>query len=296
MSYIQTFSTDESMELDEFMEFADSKIDMRDKDSLFSLGEQLSMLGNNRTFLSRFLCEYIKQCFGPTPPSTLVSQSVVLARGRDCYIRANFWPTAEEMTPSEAALFAYFQPHDHNFDLLSYAYSGSGYTTELYEYDYDEVMGYIGEEVRLVPKGSYTHKCGDVILYERNRDVHSQLPPLRPSITLNLLPTHTTGGLYDQYFFDIDAADPTRARLATYAQSNIEGRRRVFEMVQNFSDPNVIDVLSQFAISYPCRRTRYHALQALSVVDKAVHDAVCERLRSDTTPLIRHYIGSQILG
>ncbi|WP_088280878.1 hypothetical protein [Ideonella sp. A 288] len=283
-------STTEQIALDEFLDYADAHVIEGAPDKLFRLGEQLSMLGNNRRFLSDFMCSYIKANRARDPLAEIISQSVVLARRKHFYLRANFWLPAAEMTQAESLLFAYHQAHDHNFDLLSYAYCGTGYETDVFEYDYAAVAGFVGEEVRVRPLGTFRHACGDTIMYRCNQDIHIQQPPTNLSVTLNVIPTFNQHGLLDQYFFDIDATDPNRARLSNYAYTAIDARRQLLELVSQLRDDNVTDLLVEFATRHDCRRTRYNALRALQDSAPEVHDSVCASLGPDEPALVRHHL------
>lgn len=296
MAIHHRFTTDASMELPEFMEYADAKTNMSDVDSLLALGEQLSMLGNNRRFLSKFLEDFIEANWNLDSLTATISQSVMLRSGRDFYLRANFWLPEAEMTESEALLFAYHQAHDHNFDLLSYAYSGSGYTTDLYEYDYSSVAGYVGEQVNLVPRGNHRHACADTLLYRCNRDIHFQRPPETPSITLNVIPTANQYGLQDQYFFDIEKGDSESGVLSRYAESNIESRRFLFNVAKYVRSERLVRVMCDLITTYPCRRTRYEALRALRECDADAHDTMVHHLRDDPAPIIRQYVHRVLSG
>jgi hypothetical protein len=182
MPISKTFTTSESISLAEFIASADGVSDLGTPEGLWALAEDFARLGNDREFLSNFLCEYIKGNVALDPLGVVISQAIVLHRSRDYYIRANFWPVAEECSPEEHKLFAYDQPHDHNFDLLSYAYCGDGYVSDDFSYSYERVIGYPGEVVDIEPLGTHKHECGSVLMYYCNRDIHIQHPPASPSI------------------------------------------------------------------------------------------------------------------
>lgn len=289
MVWVKTYQSEAAMGLEEFMQHAE-RTDMKCPDALFALGEQLSLLGNNREFLSRFMADLIKSTKSFDRLNDFVPQSIVLGRRKEFYVRANVWLPEAEITASEARLFAYFQPHDHNFDLLTYAYCGSGYETHIFEYDYSRVVGYLDEMVKVKPLGSYTHACGDIMMYRCSQDIHAQFPPKTPSITLNVIPLHTQGSLRDQYFFGLNEVDQEEAPLTKYVQTPIDSRRKVFDMIGMLGDDNLTDIVTDFALSHQCRRTRYHALQALAKINPTEHADVCNRLAGDPTPLIQQYL------
>jgi hypothetical protein len=180
-----TPTTSESISFEDFTEYARRGVDVGTSDGLWKLADCFAMLGNNREFLSNFYIEYIKGKVSKDVFSTVISQAVVLYRCDSFYVRANFWLPMDQVSPDEARLFAYDQPHDHNFDLLSLSYCGDGYVSDGFEYDYDSTIGYIGEEVDLKPLGPHKHALGDVLMYVCSKDIHVQNPPETPSITLS---------------------------------------------------------------------------------------------------------------
>lgn len=292
MPITQKFTTDHNIEFDDFIEYAEHRVDVSKTDGLLELAEKFAMLGNNRTFLSDFFVHFIQGAVNRDPLGTLFSQSIVLARRKNFYIRANFWLPAHEMTENESILYAYHQAHDHNFDLLSLAYCGDGYVTDGYLYDYNKVAGYIGERVELLPLGSHKHEGGDVLLYECNKDIHFQRPPIDPSITLNLIPLVNQNGLRDQYFFEIDTIDSVTGKLAYYANNIIERRRNLFDIAKHVANEEIAQLFIRIASTHVCNRTRYEAMRALKSCNKDQHDALVYALRDDRTPIIRHYIDS----
>lgn len=290
MSITQRFTTDESIELDEFVDYALSNVNTSSSEGLLALGEKFTMLGNNRTFLSDFFADYIKENFVRDPLSQIVSQSVVLARNESFYVRANFWLPEDDMTESETFLFAYHQAHDHNFDLLSLAYCGDGYMTDGYTYDYNKVAGYVGEVVDIEPLGSHHHAYGEVLLYECNKDIHIQRPPSEPSITLNVIPLVNQNGLLDQYFFDIDRIDSTQGTIQRYGNNIMEQRKDLFAIVKHLANDEIAQLFIDIAKSHPCKRTRFEAIRSLKVYSKEMHDQLCYMLRDDKTAIVKHYV------
>lgn len=293
MAEVIEYTADEIIELDDFMSIA-AGVDMGDTDQIWRLGEQLSMLGNNRNFLANYFARYIEDNFKTDHLAHRAAQTVILASRDNFYLRAAFWLPNAEMTTKESRSFAFELPHDHNFDLLSYSYCGSGYSTHVYEYDYDAVLGYIGEEVALKNPKHLHHAPGNVVLYRKNQDIHSQHAPETPSITLNVIPNVPSDAFKDQYLFDIDPICNVRAKIHGYAFTPIESRRHVFEMIADFAGDNLIGITYDFALTHPCRRTRVNALEALKRMNPSLHHVACQKLRDDTSGLVRFYCRGQL--
>lgn len=290
MPIAQKFQLETSIGLNEFLDYAQHNVDVSDKDGLLSLSEKFAMLGNNREFLSDFFSRFIREIAYKDPLSVLLSQSVVIARCRDFYLRANFWLPAEDMTKNESVLYAYDQPHDHNFDLLSLAYCGDGYVSDGFIYSYDKVTGYIGEQVELLPLGAHKHACGDVLLYECNKDIHIQHPPNDPSITLNVIPLVNQNGLRDQFFFEIESVISTRGIIRRHAPNIIEQRKYLFDIAKHIANDEIAQLFIDISKSHHCNRTRYEAIRALKTYSLDMHDDLAYSLRDDSTPIIQHYI------
>jgi hypothetical protein len=284
------FATTETITLEEFTECADRVDNIGSAEGLWSLAEDFSRLGNNREFLSNFYCDYIKSNVARDPLYVVISQALVLHRTKDYYIRANFWPRAEECSAEEHVLFAYDQPHDHNFDLLSYSYCGDGYISDDFEYDYGRTIGYAGETVAITPLGSHKHECGSVLMYYCNKDIHIQHPPALPSITLNVIPLENQNGLLDPYFFSIENATSETATLVKRATNAIEQRRMYMAMAKEFVSENIKDALSSVAAKHACPRTRYEALRILSEVDPSEHARLVRSIDPSNAPILRHYL------
>jgi hypothetical protein len=292
MAIKQVFETQESMEFADFMEYAERQVDMTDQDALLRLGEQVTMLGNNRRFLTDFMAEYVQQNLEAGDLVTTISQAVELARTPKFYVRFAFWLPEDSLTPQEHQLFAYTQAHDHNFDLLTYGYCGSGYRTDIYEYDYDSVRGYVGEPVSVRPLGEHQHRTGDVLLYRCSKDIHLQYPPDAPSITLNIVPLHNEHGLINQYFFNLPDRHSERAMLSGHVDSNMELRNSLYNIASHFPGEKTTRMLADVVEDYACQRSRYEALRALAKCDADTHQSLCRRFADDPSPLLRHYITS----
>lgn len=294
MPIIQKHNTTDAIELAEFLDAA-QRTDVGTAEGLLSLGETFAKLGNNREFLSAFFANFIKHQAINDPLAVLLSQSVVLARRKDFYLRANFWLPAEGISESESILFAYDQPHDHNFDLLSLAYCGDGYVSHGYTYNYDTTIGYVGEKVPLNPLGPHKHECGDVLMYECNKDIHIQKPPIDASITLNLIPLENQNGLRDQYFFEIDNVASTVGIIRKHAPNIQERRRYLFDIAKHVANDEMVGIFRDIALRHECSRTRYEALRSLKTADSDVHDEMVFALRDDPAPIVRHYVRSVLV-
>ena len=177
----------------------------------------LRRLANNREFLGDLLVERLSGAGGGDIASGYGPQAIVLSRPKHnragaAFLRAAIWPSPRDhvFRTSGAASFVYGAAHDHNFDFLTVGYCGPGYASDYYEYDYDAVAGYPGEDAGLRFAGRSTLSPGKLMLYRRHVDVHSQLPPERLSVSVNVMRLDPAQGWFDQYGFDLERGTVTR--------------------------------------------------------------------------------------
>ena len=106
--------------------------------------------------------------------------------------------------------FSYNIAHDHNFSFLTVGYLGPGYETDIYEYDYDSVEGYVGEKVEMQFLEKVRFAAGMAMYYRASRDLHIQHPPSEMTIPLNLLIQPPEVRLREQYEFDLNTRSTPR--------------------------------------------------------------------------------------
>lgn len=192
---------------DEFIDALETgHADLCGEASLTAFAPFLKKLANNRKFLSEFIVRELEnRCVGQASQNRYGVQVVMLHAGAGYFVRANFWPSkSDSITKSSGReVFFYDLPHDHNFSFLTVGYSGPGYWSDYYEYDYEAVAGYPREAaaLRFVERSQLTQ--GRVLLYRAHRDIHCQLPPDSLSVSLNLIGSSPRSGWSDQYRFDL---------------------------------------------------------------------------------------------
>ena len=237
----------ESCSLPECIEaLAELGFDADDAASTRAAADWLRRLANNRDFLGDLLVDRLAGRGGQEIASGYGPQAIILSRPRDnransAFLRAAIWPSPQDhvFRTSGAASFVYGAPHDHNFDFLTVGYCGPGYASDYYEYDYDAVAGYPGEEAGLRFVERSTLSPGKLMLYRRHVDVHSQLPPASLSVSINVMRVDPAQGWFDQYGFDLEAGTVTRclnplaneALLRVAVASGADGARDFAEWV-----------------------------------------------------------------
>jgi len=205
---------DQSCSLPEAIEaLADIGFDPRDDASTAEAAKWLRKLTNNREFLGRILLDRLAGRNEDMVESGYGPQAIVLSPLRGgMFLRANIWPAEHDLCfqNSGAKTFVYGVPHDHNFSFLTSGYLGPGYRSDYFEYEYEDVCGYAGEQVNLrFVERSALHE-GKLMLYRAHRDVHSQLPPGSLSVSLNVMHVDPAQAWCDQYGFDLESKRITR--------------------------------------------------------------------------------------
>ena len=208
----------ESCSLPEAIEsLAELGFNPRDEASCREAADWLRKLNNNRTFLADWLVDRLTGRLTAKGTTSIDSgygpQAIVLSGLKGgMFLRANIWPAPHDLCfkTSGAATFVYGMPHDHNFSFLTSGYTGPGYRSDYYEYEYQDVVGYPGEDAELhfIERSALSE--GKVMLYRAHRDIHSQLPPEALSVSLNVMHVDPAQGWFDQYGFDLERFEVTR--------------------------------------------------------------------------------------
>lgn len=199
----------DAIELEDMIAYLeDSKIDPRDEAAMLAAAPMLKRLGNNRTFVADLALKELKERKHlDSIDNNYTPQTIMLTKAdRGYFMRANFWPSAEDhiLRSSGPKAFFYHAPHDHNFNFLTVGYMGPGYESNYYEYEYGDVAGFAGEPValRFVERSALSQ--GKVMLYRAFRDVHDQMPGDAMSMSINIMENSMRGNFMDQYSFDTD--------------------------------------------------------------------------------------------
>ena len=274
-------STTRVVTVDEYLDHVRTKVDLHDEDSLAESAPMLRALANDRELVVRELNRRIEEFLSGT---SIPSQSLTLGGNNDFYVRANIWPAIADMAAGRAYQdqFAYNIAHDHNFTFMTVNYLGPGYETEIYEYDFDKVEGYIGERVDLRFIEKVRFGTGTVMLYRASRDVHVQYAPTELTITLNLMVAHPEVRIRDQFYFDL--ASKT---IAFYPpEFGASSRATLLNIAGYVGDDDTQHLLSELAGRHPCRRTRLNAFEAWSRQKPTDSASIWEKASADPVPLV----------
>ena len=265
---------DTAMGLDECVALLSERgFDPADEGSLLAAADDLRRLGNDRRFLGDILIDELKRRCAADPGATSYGPMVVLLSrpsGR-FFLRANIWPSRDEhvMRASGEAPFYFDVPHDHNFSFLTLGYFGPGYWSDYYEYDYDRVVGYVGEPVDLRFVERSRLEQGKLMLYRAHRDVHVQYPADALSVSLNIMHMAPHQTWFDQYRFDVAAG--RIAGILSHGSSEVMVRLAVALGLDEAHD-----LAERFGRRHPSERMRLAAFEAraLAAADECGRDAI----------------------
>ena len=242
-------NTNEAIELEELSSYVRNHVDLSCHESISSTKDMLKKLYNNRGFLANFVNEELKKGYknfqsnnSYTPPS------LILHRDEEFFIRANIWiPTLEV---EEGNINVYGLLHDHNFDFLTLNYYGSGYTSKMYEYDRNQVEGLIGETIDLTNNGVLALKEGEMYLYRKGLDLHTQISPKDMSITINLMVNKLQYQLENQYILD------SKSHQIQDIKGSFMSKKFIYDLALSLGDRNSFDILSNIHKSSKCKLTK----------------------------------------
>ena len=272
----------DTIRLEDYLDRVEAEVDLRDPDSIAASAPWLRALANDRSLVVNRLNRYVEESFSGRDYGS--AQAILLGRRKDFYVRANLWPSTRDVATARIYQdqFSYNLAHDHNFHFLTVGYLGPGYETDIYEYDYDAVEGYVGEPVQMQFLERVRFTQGMVMLYRASKDLHVQYPPEDLTVTLNLLVAPPETRLREQYHFDLDR------RIVSSLPAEMEASERVsfVAMAGAIGDGNSAQLLDDLAQRHPCRRTRLAAIESLSRLQPERTQALWERASGDASPLV----------
>jgi hypothetical protein len=242
----------------------------------------LRALANNRTLIVDALNKRVENFLAGGAITS--AQALLLGRGENFYVRANIWPAIGDMANGRAYQdqFAYNFAHDHNYSFMTVNYLGPGYETEIYEYDYEKVEGYIGEAVNLTFLEKAKFSGGMAMLYRASKDLHIQYAPEELTITLNLMVSLPEVRIRDQFYFDL----ATRTISAYPNELQATGRASFVQLAGYVGNGQTRQLLTDLALRHPCRRTRLTAFDAVTRLSPGDAVGVWEKASTDPSPLV----------
>ena len=278
---------------DEFHEYVQQNVDVRDSASIEAAAPMLKALSRNKDFLMETINEDIKDMQLQKKINPYSAPTFALSMGKNFLVRANIWPleaSDQKRRSFENGILVYGLPHDHNFDFLTVGYHGPGYETEMYEYDFDQVQGYVGEDVEIHYNETTTLPDGKIMFYRKSKDIHLQLPPKKLSVSLNLLTSTEQGDKSNQYIFDIK-----NKKISGFNQLNISTRVFLFDLAKAIGNENSIDAIESISKNSYCFRTRAYAINTLAELSPNDTKHFYQAAENDNHSLVRTPEGREML-
>jgi len=253
-------------------------------EAMQAVAEKFQGLAANREFIRDALLAELNRIANERHLATFAPQSFIIHRAAPFSLRLNLWlPPAgsSRKVEQEARIYSYDRAHDHNFSLLTVGVAGPGYKTRIYEYDSHSIEGYDGEPVEMTFLEDTMLPLGKAMIYRPHHDIHVQMPPEQPSMSLNLLIEEKEIVEMPQYFFNLE----TRS-LVTMNENEVGRRVSFLEAVGHFADENCASLLFDVA-----RQNRNPSIRAAAVhairTGFPEHQPEIERLaKADGHPLV----------
>lgn len=242
------------IELQELVSFLDENVDFNDADSIKESSVVFGRLYWNRILIKKHILESLENGLDQfelanryTPPS------IILHNSEKYIIRANLWRAVKKYGESDINLYGL--AHDHNFDFLTLNFHGPGYKSRMYTYDYHKVSGRVNEKVALTDNGVLSLREGEMYLYRKSLDVHTQIPPTADSITINLMAKLSPNDDRMQYIFDLNS------RVISDVYGGFYAKRHVFDMASLLGDQECDSLLKDIQKNTDCSLSREYLAQ-----------------------------------
>lgn len=279
--------TDKSISFEEFNEFVSKTLVPDDVDTLLACTEMFQMLSNNSTFVTDIIHSELTDTKSFQINNGYTAQSIMMYMSPNYYVRLNLWPPSserEDIKKWQDQLYFYNRPHDHNFDFLTVGYFGSGYGTEMWEYDYEKTSGYVGEKVDMRFLERTTLPKGKAMLYRASKDIHSQFAPADYSVSLNIISSRQQIIVKrEQYFFDLEKKEI----IGTTANGGT-GRYLILNLAAMFGNGKTINILEQIADKHDVPYVRLKAYDALFTLTKEREKVWEKALKDDNRVVSEH--------
>jgi hypothetical protein len=255
-------TTNKSISFEEFNHFVKQTLVPDDVDTLLACTEALQMLSNNETFVTDLIHNELTDAKSFQINNGYTAQSIMLFSCPSYYVRLNLWPPSsprEDIRKWQDLLYFYERAHDHNFDFLTVGYFGSGYGTEMWEYDYESTAGYVGEKIDMTFLERTRLPKGKAMLYRASRDIHSQFAPEDYSVSINIISSQQQIIVKrEQYFFDLEKKE----LIGTTANGGT-GRYLMLNLAAMFGNGKTVNILEGIADKHEIPYVRLKAYDAL---------------------------------
>lgn len=286
MTYTINSTTSHSLTIEDYVDYLESDVDTKDQDSVLGSADALRALSNNPDVMVAKLNRELGDLLNFQSFNRYTAQTFTLASRGNFFVRANVWmppaPSAD-VRRWEDALQAYELPHDHDFSFLTVGALGPGYETQIWEYDPDSVVGYVGERVDLTYLETTTLDKGKVMFYRASEDVHSQHHPKELSVSFNLIVVDREHQRPNQFVFDVE--NGTIASIPP--NPAVLGPQVVCELAGYVGNSRTVNLLEDLTRSRARPRLRTAAYAALGVLEPHRLEELLTRGLADRDEYVR---------
>lgn len=282
---VETSETD-AISIEEFCdEYRAQGLSSASPEGLKECAPLLRRLSNNKRLVVDHIRDALMQPIDARTRSVYSAQAMIMYRQNGIYLRCAVWPGVEGdlYGVSSNRAFTYEFPHDHNFDFLTIGHLGPGYETTCYEYDYDVVDGYVGEQVDLKPLGRFRLNLDETHLYRGHRTIHVQHPPQSTSVSLNLMGTGIISAHTDQYIFD-----PSMQHISEVATPNgLVHLLAIYTATEHVESS--LDMIDTIATNHPNGQVRAAAVRAIQGIacSPDIKESIYLRAMARGNPLVK---------
>lgn len=277
-----------SISLDEFVEYAQNNINFDNEESIRSIEPYLRKLNNNKALLPEAICKELSISFDNfQPENTYQALGYILHKCEDFIVRAVCWLPENKRKFNDSTIDRGLQlfsaPHDHDFSFMTIGHYGSGYYSDIYEYDQSLVLGEPGEAVKLVKCDFKQLEKDKTFYYRAGKDVHIQIPPDEMSISINFIIRKRAEQHYlDQFLFDIE-----NEKIVRPFENDTFRRAKSIELIAALSEGSAFKPLFKVKDSHDCRRTRIKIMQTLELLKPEMKQEIWQQALNDKDPVVK---------
>jgi hypothetical protein len=263
------FETHLNHEIDfkEFINSAKSKVKFDDIESLLEMKDELLYLGNNKNFFTDYLNNQLKGDIKNFQiDNNYNEQSFLIFDSENFYVRVTYWPILSNnsiIKDFQNKTFSYDMAHDHNFSLLTTGYKGQGYGTKIWQYDYNKVAGYVGEDIDMTFIGETNLSEKKAIFYEPSKDIHLQMPPTaEDSLAINIILKSYKQFEKRQYCFDIE-----NKKIESIIYGTSESKFGILKLASIFGNELSKEILINLSKKHEIPQVRQEAIISLASLE-----------------------------
>ncbi len=221
--------------------------------------------------------------------NTYTAQTFRLGNGKGFFIRVNIWKPPSKAPGSASggrAELYYLIPHDHNFTFMTGGYLGSGYSTNIWEYDSAQLTGTRHQPVDLTFLERTSLSKGKIMIYRKSVNIHSQEHAEEFSVSLNLilLPEGSTADRSHQMIFNTEKGTVESILSAS------SGRSTVCDLAKYVGDSCTAGLLDSLSTGHVDAHVRAACLRSLLHLEPQEGEAIFKRAIDDADEKI-HQIG-----